>query len=117
MRRFLALVATAASGLALCVAVNAAQPLSPSDAARTVVPTPPPVAPADNPSSVTDGKPPAVTQVPATGRPIVLEAGKGTLIRLNRNAATVFVANPEVADVQIKSPSLIYISAKTPGET
>ena len=29
----------------------------------------------------------------------------------------MFVANPDVADVQIKSPSLIYISAKAPGET
>ena len=49
--------------------------------------------------------------------PILLEAGKGTLIRLPRPAATVFIANPDVADVQVKSPSLIYISAKTPGET
>ena len=29
----------------------------------------------------------------------------------------MFVANPDVADVQIKSPSLIYITAKAPGET
>src|SRR5437764_11722456 len=26
-------------------------------------------------------------------------------------------ANPDIADVQVKSPSLIYISAKAPGET
>jgi pilus assembly protein CpaC len=29
----------------------------------------------------------------------------------------VFIANPDVADVQIKSPSLIYLNAKAPGET
>ena len=46
-----------------------------------------------------------------------LEAGKGTLIRLPRPASTVFVANPDVADVQVKSPSLIYLTAKAPGET
>jgi pilus assembly protein CpaC len=56
-------------------------------------------------------------QVPATGSPIVLDAGKGTLIRLSGPAATVFVANPDIADVQVKSPELIYISAKSPGET
>jgi len=58
-----------------------------------------------------------VSQVPAKGPPILLEAGKGTLIRLPRPAATVFIANPDVADVQVKSPSMIYVNAKTPGET
>jgi pilus assembly protein CpaC len=47
----------------------------------------------------------------------MLEAGKGTLIRLGAPAATVFVANPDIADVQVKSPALIYVSAKAPGET
>jgi pilus assembly protein CpaC len=58
-----------------------------------------------------------VSQVPAKGPPILLEAEKGTLIRLPRPAATVFIANPDVADVQVKSPSMIYVNAKTPGET
>lgn len=49
--------------------------------------------------------------------PIVLEASKGTLIRLDRPASTVFVADPEIADVQVKSPRLIYLVAKQPGET
>jgi pilus assembly protein CpaC len=57
------------------------------------------------------------TQIPANGRPIVLEVGKGTLIRLPRPASTVFVASPDIADVQVKSPELVYISAKSPGET
>jgi pilus assembly protein CpaC len=55
--------------------------------------------------------------VPPSGSPIILEAGKGTLIRLPRPASTVFVANPDVADVQVKSPSLIYVTAKAPGQT
>jgi pilus assembly protein CpaC len=41
----------------------------------------------------------------------------GTLVRLSGPAATVFVANPDIADVQVKSPTLVYISAKAPGET
>src|ERR1700741_1012059 len=56
-------------------------------------------------------------RVAANGAPIVLEVNKGTLIRLSAPAATVFIANPDIADVQVKSPSLIYISAKAPGET
>jgi pilus assembly protein CpaC len=39
------------------------------------------------------------------------------LLRLTAPAATVFIANPDIADVQVKSPSLIYLSAKAPGET
>jgi pilus assembly protein CpaC len=56
-------------------------------------------------------------QIPANGRPILLQTGKGTLIRLARPASTVFVANPDIADVQVKSPELIYITAKSPGAT
>jgi pilus assembly protein CpaC len=57
------------------------------------------------------------SQIAANGAPIVLEVNKGTLIHLSAPAATVFIANPDIADVQVKSPSLIYISAKAPGET
>src|SRR6516225_316288 len=56
-------------------------------------------------------------QIPANGGRITLEVNKGTLVRLSGPAATVFVANPDIADVQVKSPTLVYISAKTPGET
>jgi len=56
-------------------------------------------------------------QIPANGGRITLEVNKGTLVRLSGPAATVFVANPEIADVQVKSPTLVYISAKAPGET
>jgi pilus assembly protein CpaC len=78
-------------------------------------PAPHPAGPSVNSGRLVTGF--SISQVPATGSPIVLEAGKGTLIRLPRPAATVFIANPEVADVQVKSPSLIYVSAKAPGDT
>jgi pilus assembly protein CpaC len=55
--------------------------------------------------------------IPATGRPIPIEVNKGVLVRLGQPASTVFVANPDIADVQVKSPKLIYITAKAPGET
>jgi pilus assembly protein CpaC len=56
-------------------------------------------------------------QVPANGRPITLEIDKGTLLRLSGPASTVFIANPAIADVQVKSPTLIYVTAKGVGET
>ncbi len=106
MRNLLA-IATAASGLVLCVAINAAEAQTPS-AATAPTATPPPPAAAGVPANIHP-----------TGPPIVLEVGKGTLFHLPRPAATVFVANPDVADVQVKSPSLIYLSANKskPGET
>ena len=88
----------------LCATAAAAETPTPP------APTPPAVAPAPT-------GPEGVSQVPASGRPIVIEAGKGTLVRLSQPAATVFIANPDIADVQVKSPSLIYLSAKSPGET
>jgi pilus assembly protein CpaC len=48
---------------------------------------------------------------------IGLEVQKGTLVRLSQPASTVFVADPEVADIQMKSAGLVYIFAKRPGET
>jgi pilus assembly protein CpaC len=59
----------------------------------------------------------AARLIPPTGRPIVLEANRGTLVRLARPASTVFVADPDIADVQVKSPQLVYITAKSPGST
>ncbi len=48
---------------------------------------------------------------------IEIPVGGGTLVRLKRPAATVFVANPDTADVQVKSASLIYVNGKAAGET
>lgn len=51
------------------------------------------------------------------GEPLTLEVHKGKLVRLRAPATTVFVADPEVADVQVKSPTLLYVFAKRAGET
>jgi pilus assembly protein CpaC len=58
-----------------------------------------------------------VAQIPPSGPPIVLQVSKGTLIRLPAPANTVFVANSDIADVTIKTPSLVYVTAKSPGQT
>ncbi len=50
-------------------------------------------------------------------KPLSIEVNKGALLRLSRPAKTIFIADPNVADIQIKSPRLVYITAKQPGET
>jgi pilus assembly protein CpaC len=107
MRRFIALAA-ATSVLALSTIVLAAE-----------ITTPPPDKNAAGamPAATEAAPPGRISEVTATGKPIVLEVGKGLLIRLPRAAGTVFIANPEVADVVVKTPALIYLQAKTPGDT
>src|SRR5262249_43950271 len=53
----------------------------------------------------------------ATGRPILVDMGKGAVIRLDRPATSVFVSDPDIADVQLKSPTMIYLMGKSAGET
>ncbi len=67
---------------------------------------------------------PATSAVPKTSEVIVetsdvieISASRGVLIRLARPASTVFVANPKVANIQMKSPRLVYVLGKEPGET
>ncbi len=48
---------------------------------------------------------------------LVLEIRKGQLLRLPRPAAAVFVADPEVADVQAHSPTLVYVFGRRSGAT
>ncbi|MCF6216086.1 MAG: type II and III secretion system protein family protein [Emcibacter sp.] len=46
-----------------------------------------------------------------------IEVGKGTLIRFKEPVHNVFIANSAIADLQIKSPTLVYIYGKAQGET
>ena len=59
----------------------------------------------------------SIEVIEATDAPLALEANRGLLVRLPGPAATVFVANPEIADIQVKSPRLVYIFGKKPGDT
>lgn len=59
---------------------------------------------------------PAGVISPSSSR-IGLEINKGTLVRLSQPAATVFVADPEIADIQMKSAGLVYIFGRKAGET
>jgi pilus assembly protein CpaC len=48
---------------------------------------------------------------------VTLSVGAGRMVRLNGSAAGVFVANDDVADVNVNSPNQIYIFGKTAGNT
>lgn len=54
---------------------------------------------------------------PPSGRDLVLAVGNGTLVRLDRPAAKVFVADPEVADVQVPGDKAVFVFGKKKGTT
>lgn len=60
---------------------------------------------------------PSVEDIRPGGPPITLGVSLGTLLHLPIAARTVFVANEDVADVQVKDPAFIYVTAKKPGAT
>ena len=53
----------------------------------------------------------------ATAQRLDLDLGKGRLIHLDAPAAGVFVGDPAVADVQLRSPTMVYLLAKGQGST
>ena len=48
---------------------------------------------------------------------MVIEVSQGHLVRIDRPASVVFVANSEIAEVAVKSPHLIFVVGKKPGVT
>jgi Flp pilus assembly secretin CpaC len=104
------------------------QPAAPTPKfAQAPTPTPAPV-PIQPPTAGTPGQPPVTGGAP--GRPfaqsqivptepptLTLEVNKGTALKLPGPASTVFVAAPDIADVQVRSPNMVYVFAKKPGDT
>ena len=54
---------------------------------------------------------------PETEKAVSLVVGTGQLIRVEEAFSSLFVANPEVADVEVKSPRLMYLTGVGVGET
>ena len=54
---------------------------------------------------------------PAVDHTLSIELNEGQLLKLEKPVNSVFIANPDVADVSVKSSRLIYIFGKAPGET
>jgi len=54
---------------------------------------------------------------PAEEREIEITVGAGQLIKVDSEFSSLFVANPEVADIEVKSPRLLYLTGVGVGET
>jgi pilus assembly protein CpaC len=52
-----------------------------------------------------------------TASSLQIKAGKGAFLKINGEASAVFVADPEVADVEVKFNNMIYIFGGKPGVT
>jgi pilus assembly protein CpaC len=59
----------------------------------------------------------AAIEALGTDSSLTLEVRKGRVIRLPSPAATVFVADPEIADVQAQSASIVYLFGRRTGTT
>jgi pilus assembly protein CpaC len=55
--------------------------------------------------------------IPTQGQPVIVTLNEGTLLRLDASPHSVVIANPDIADVSIRSPRLMYIFGKKTGET
>ena len=51
------------------------------------------------------------------GQVLTIELNEGQLVRLSKRANSVFVANPAIADVSVKSDRLVYVFGTGVGET
>ena len=62
---------------------------------------------------------PAATSeiVPPAGSRIDVSVDQGQLVRLSKPVDSIFVADPAIADVQVKSPMLVYVIGKAAGTT
>ncbi len=64
----------------------------------------------------------ATAQISGTVEPrpserITIELNEGQLIRLDKPATSVFITNPNVADINVRSTQLVYLFGRTPGKT
>jgi|TARA_R100000005_G_scaffold93879_1_gene70405 pilus assembly protein CpaC len=59
----------------------------------------------------------AAEVINSKGDILELTLNSGKLVQLDRAATSVFVGNPELADVQVQSPTIIYVFGKGTGST
>lgn len=59
----------------------------------------------------------AAQVIDASGDILSIHLNSGKLVRLDSPASSVFVGNPEIADVQVQSPTIVYVFGKKTGRT
>ena len=60
---------------------------------------------------------PAQSVAAASASLVQVNTGRGRLVTLSRPMSDIFIADESVADVQVRSPTQLYIFGKKPGET
>lgn len=68
-------------------------------------------------SVIAAGPSAAVERVDTVRDRVTLSVSEGTVLRLDGNAASVFIADADLADVEVISPRLIYVFGRQPGRT
>jgi len=71
----------------------------------------------DGPTRPAADAPATSTRVETPLRTILLSSGSGQLVRLPRAISSMFIADDKIADVQVKSPTQLYLFGKTAGQT
>ncbi len=59
----------------------------------------------------------AAQVINSKGDILALTLNSGKLVQLDKPATSVFIGNPELADVQVQSPTIIYVFGKATGST
>ncbi len=55
--------------------------------------------------------------LPAAAETMTIAVNKSQIVRLPHDAGVVMIANPEIADVAIESPRLVFVLGRGPGVT
>ena len=68
-------------------------------------------------SALAKTAPTASVATTETASSLQIKTGKGAFLKINGEAAAVFVADPEVADVEVKFNNMVYVFGTKPGVT
>ena len=83
-----------------------------SPARKPVAPAPPPAAAAQPPPP-----PPPQPAAMRQAKPLLIDVDGATMIQLPEPARTVFVANPEIADIHVATPTSVLVYGRRAGAT
>ncbi|HEX8554879.1 MAG TPA: pilus assembly protein N-terminal domain-containing protein, partial [Sphingomonas sp.] len=69
------------------------------------------------PAPQRNATPASATVAPTVAGIVQVNTGRGRLVTLSRPMTDLFVADPGIADVQVRSPTQLYVFGKKTGET
>lgn len=91
-------------------------PITAQSQPAPLTPVPPPTLPA-LPTTAPQPMVDARSLLMRPGQPVAIEAGIGRIVQLPRAAASVFAADPAIAEVRAASPTTLFLFGSGPGRT